>query len=172
MAILATGTLHNVYHSLDAYVTAAVVTAMGLALRLHGTRRFVPPATDPWVEVDYSFLTLTRVFQRQVGGGYLGTEVIGPLSVGLYRQARVYTTDYTRDLAATRDTLLSHFPESGLIPLYDYSQVSGTPPSEAPQVAALYIDTITEQLLDNGAVSGVVTWEIRPTLRYLEEYTR
>jgi len=172
MPIFPGGLVANVYQSLDAYLRTAIITGMGLALQLPGSRRFVPPPEEPWVTADYSLLTMERSFKRHIGGSRLGTEVSGLLSLAIYQQARIFATDYLRGLAALRDTLLGYFPESGMLPIYDFLQVSGTPPSDPPQVAALYIEMVNDQVLDQGETSGVVCWQIQPTLRYLEEFTR
>ena len=65
MTIVATSTLANVYASLDTYILSTIggdvsTGGGGLAIHLHGVRRFIPPVDDPWVQVHYDFLALQQ----------------------------------------------------------------------------------------------------------------
>ena len=165
MALLAAGSLANVYASLDLYLQTSLVDAQGqpIALRLHGVRRFVPPVDAPWVEAHYEFLGLTGDFQRQVGGGIFGTHRRGFLQLDLYQRARVFTTRYVT--AGMRDLVVAAFPEGGIVPIYD---LSGT----LLEVGSLILDGIQEHVQDTGQQSGIIQHVLQVGTRYLEEFTR
>lgn len=170
MALLAAGSLTNVYGSLDLYLQAALVDAQGqpLALRLHGVRRFVPPVEDPWIEAHYDFLGLSAAFQRQIGGSILGTHRQGYLQLNLYQRARVFTTRYTT--AGMRDLVVAAFPDGGIAPIYDLSVADANTP--APVVGAFILDGVQEHVLDTGQQSGIIQHVLQVATRYLEHFTR
>lgn len=168
MALLAPGLLENVYLSLDAYVTAKLVTEGGLSVRPHGVRRFIPPTDAPWVEVHYNFLGLQSEHVRQIGGSLLGTHRSGHVQCNLYQRARVYAQRYTT--AHARDHVVAAFPEGHLAPVYDYA---GTLPDGEPvQVGCLLFDGLTEHVADTGQRSGLIQHVVQIATRYLEQFTR
>ena len=168
MALTTAGSLVNVYAAWDTYLTAQLVTAGGLSVRLHGVRRFIPPVDDPWVEAHYQFLGAGGQYQRQIGPSLYGTERHGFLQLNLFQRARVYTTRYT--IASARDRVVAAFPEGGIVLVYDdaSADINGV----APQVAVIIIDELTEQSQDDGKYTGVMQHVITVATRYLEEYTR
>lgn len=165
MALLTTGSLTNVYLSLNAFFEMTLTDTLGLALHAHGARRFVPPETAHWAQLDYSLLTLERDYKRQVGGDVYGTEVVGPVDLHVYRHARVWTTNYLADLVAVRDQIVAAIPEPSWIPIRDYAAFL------TPIVASIYVESLDERLLDSGHDSGLVHWLLTFYLRYLEERT-
>ena len=168
MALLAAGSLGNVYASLDLYLQTRLMDGAGLAVRLHGVRRFVPPIDDPWVETHYDFLGLQSDFRRQIGAGVLATERQGYVQLNVYQRARVFTTRYTT--AAARDLVVAAFPEGGLVPIYDVSgAVPDTPYTEA---GVLILDGIQEHVQDTGIRSGIIQHVVQVVTRYLEHFTR
>ena len=168
MALTTAGSLVNIYAAWDTYLTAQLVTAGGLAVRLHGVRRFIPPVDDPWIEAHYQFLGMQGQYQRQVGPELYGTERHGFLQLSLFQRARVYTTRYT--IATARDRVVTAFPEGGIVPVYD--DASADTQGVAPQVAVIILDGLTEQSTDDGKYSGVMQHVMTVMTRYLEEYTR
>lgn len=170
MALLAAGSLENVYASLDLYLQTSLVDAAGvpLALRLHGVRRFVPPVDAPWVEAHYDFLGLTADFQRQIGGSVFGTHRRGFLQLNLYQRARVFTTRYLT--AGMRDLVMSAFPDGGVIPIYDVSQPDALLTLNA--VGSFILDGVQEHVQDTGQQSGVIQHVLQIATRYLEHFTR
>lgn len=168
MALTAAGSLVNVYGALDLYLTAQLVTAGGLSVKLHGVRRFIPPVDDPWVEAHYQFLHLSEYYDRQVGPSLYGAERAGLLQLNVFQRARVFTTRYT--IASARDQVVTAFPEGGFIPVYD--EASADAEGTAPQVAVIILNGITEHTQDDGALSGVMQHVVQVQTRYLEEFTR
>lgn len=166
--------LTNVYASLDAYLTANLLFPDGtpIALKLHGVRRFVPPTDDPWVEAHYDFLGLTNVFHNRAGMGegpqLFSTERQGYVQLNAYQRARVYTQRYTT--AAIADLIGDIFPESGVIPVYDYRDV--LPDQELVQEATVIADGYKGHVVDTGVQSGVVQYVVEVQTRYFEIYTR
>ncbi|HEY5868960.1 MAG TPA: hypothetical protein VI542_25935 [Candidatus Tectomicrobia bacterium] len=168
MTLLAVGSLQNVYAALDAYITTHLITDAGLAVRLHGIRRFMPPADAAWVEVHYDFLGLQGDFRRQTGryaddALIYATERQGNLQLNIYQRARVWATRYTT--AEARDAVIAAFPEAGLIPIPD--SVGGT---EAQGM--LILDGSQEHVQDTGIQSGIIQHVVQVKTRYLEHYTR
>ena len=168
MAVLAAGSLTNVYGSLDIYCQANLADEAGLTVRLHGVSRFVPPVDDAWVEVHYDFLGLQGAFRRQVGRGQLATERQGFLQCDIFQRARVFTTRYTT--AAARDLVVAAFPEGGIITIYDVTGAAPDTPYEA--VGALIVDGLQEHVQDTGLRSGVIQHVVQIQTRYLEHFTR
>ena len=168
MALTTAGSLVNVYAAWDTYLTAQLITTGGLSVRLHGVRRFIPPADDPWVEAHYQFLGVQSQYQRHVGPSLYGTERHGFLQLTLFQRARVSTTRYT--IAAARDRVVTAFPEGGIVPVYDdaSADINGV----APQVAVIILDGLNEQSQDDGKYTGVMQHVVTVATRYLEEYTR
>ena len=179
MALLSTGSLENVYSALDTYLTEELVTKAGLSLRLHGTRRFIPPVDDPWIEAHYDFLGLQSQFLRQTGGdlpnartpGYdeaiYGTFRIGELQLNAYQRARVFRQRYTT--ARMRDIIVNAFPDSRIIPVYDVASHSDTGAARVGNIICSGVPT--EQVLDDGMRSGVIQHVLRVQTRYIERYT-
>ena len=172
MALLAAGSLQNIYASLDAYLTTKLVTEAGLALQLHGVRRFIPPTETPWVEVFYDFLGMQSQFRRQTGAYHndrlvLATEQHGYLQCDIYQRARFWATRYTT--AAARDAVVSALPESGIILVYDYA--SGQDHT-SEEVGAIILDGKTEYVADQGLTSGIIQHVIQVRTRYLETYVQ
>ena len=178
MALLAAGSLANIYAALDAYLTEQLVTSAGFALRLHGVRRFVPPIDAPWVEAHYGFLGLQAQFLRQTGGtiasarwpGYdesvYGTERRGYLQLNLYQRARFFMQRYTT--AAMRDVVVGSFADGTILPVYD---IVGERTAEL--VGNIIADGIdNEHVLDDGLKSSVIQHVLQIRTRYLERYTR
>lgn len=169
MAILS-GSLANVYASLDQYLTANLLFSDGAAvpLRLHGVRRFVPPATAPWIEAHYDFLGLNSVFMNRVGvtgGGVprIATQREGYLQLNCYQRARSFSTRYTTSMI--RDLVIGAFPEGEIITILDYV---GTQEPDG----SLIIDGTQDHVADNGLHSGVVQHVVQVSMRYLEIFTR
>lgn len=179
MALLATGSLENVYAALDTYLTEELVTKAGLALRLHGERRFIPPVDDPWIEAHYDFLGLQSQFLRQTGGdmpnartpGYdeaiYGTFRIGQLQLNLYQRARVFRQRYTT--AYMRDRVVNAFPDTRVIPVYDVASHSDTGAALVGNILCMGLEN--EQVLDDGMRSGVIQHVLQIATRYIERYT-
>ena len=168
MALLAAGSLQNVYAALDAHITAQLVTEAGLTVRLHGERRFIPHTDAAWVEVHYDFLGLQSDFRRQTGryadeALIYATERQGNLQLNIYQRARVWATRYTT--AEARDAVIAAFPEGGLIPIPD--SVGGTDAQ-----GMLILDGTQEHVQDTGIQSGIIQHVIQVKTRYLEHYTR
>lgn len=177
MALLASGSLENIYHALDRYLTEKILTEAGVALRLHGVRRFIPPVDDPWIEVHYDFLGLQSQFLRQTGGeianakrpGYdeavYGTFRLGHLQLNAYQRARVFRTRYTT--ARMRDIVVNAFPDTTVIPVYAVSD-------EQPDtlIGNVLCGDITENVVDTGIQSGVIQHALVVQTRYIERYTR
>ena len=168
MALLAAGRLENVYRSLDTYLQTQLIDGAGLVVRLHGTRRFVPPVDAPWVEVAYDFLGLRSAFRRQIGGSVFATERQGTLQLDIFQRARVFTTRYTT--AAARDLVVAAFPEGHLIPVYDIA--GAAPDTPYIHVGTLALDDLQEHVQDTGLRSGVVQHVLQVATRYLEHFTR
>ena len=168
MALTTAGSLVNVYAAWDTYLTAQLITASGLSVRLHGVRRFIPPVDDPWVEAHYQFLGVQSQYQRQVGPSLYGTERHGFLQLNLFQRARVYTTRYT--IASARDQVVTTFPEGALIPVYDTA--SADVQGVAPQVAVIVLDGIREESPDDGKHTSIMQHVVLVATRYLEEFTR
>jgi hypothetical protein len=140
----------------------------GLTLRLHGTRRFIPPVDDPWVELHYDFLGLQSEFRRQTGRWnddklIQATERQGNLQCNIYQRARQWATRYTT--ATARDLVMSAFPEGTVIHIY---AESGT----GAEVGALILDGSQEHVQDQGMQSGLIEHVIQIRTRYLEHFTR
>lgn len=161
MALNAAGTLVNLYYSLDLHLDA--LEGLGYPVHRHGMRRFVPPATGAWVRARFDLLPLERRFYRQVSNTEVGDELRGMLDLIVAEHARTFTQRYT--LAAARDTVVALFPPSGTLPIRE----SGG--DEHPQVGTLYLDTLGERLLDDGARSGLVQHSISVSVRYLAAYS-
>lgn len=168
---IVSGSLANVYASLDAYLQASLLFSDGsaIALRLHGVRRFVPPATDPWIEVHYDFLGLNSVFMNRVGLTGAGmpriaSERQGYLQLNCYQRARAFATRYTT--AVIRDITIGAFPEGELIAVCDYTT---DPPTPDGWIVA---DGIQDHVADTGLHSGIVQHVIQVKTRYLEISTR
>lgn len=168
MALLAAGTLTNVYGSLDAYLQAQLVDGAGLAVRLHGVRRFIPPVDTPWVEAHYEFLGLQESFRRQIGGSIFATERQGYLQLNIYQRARVFTTRYTT--AVARDLVVAAFPDGGIVPILNVTDATPDVPGVA--VGALILDGLQEHVQDTGLRSGVIQHVVQVQTRYLEHFTR
>lgn len=177
MALLQ-ASLANVYQSLDAYLGVALVDAQGapLALRPHGVRRFVPPADAPWVEAHYDFLGLGDTYLGLAGpslGGTrpypIGTARSGYLQLNCYQRARVFRQRYTT--AAVRDLVVDAFPDGGLIPIHDWSQVTDSG-GEPIQEAVLVINGCKDHVQDMGLESGLVQHIVQIATRYWELTTR
>lgn len=176
MALLAAGSLANIYAALDAYLTEQLVTIAGFVVRLHGVRRFIPPIDLPWIEAHYDFLGLHSQFFRQTGGtvpssqwpGYddavYGTERRGELQLNAYQRARFFSTRYTT--AAMRDRVVTAFPDSTIIPVYD---VTGQRPTEL--VGNVITGDIIDHVVDNGWHSSIIQHALRIQTRYIERYT-
>jgi hypothetical protein len=175
MAVLAAGSLANVYASLDAYCTTHLIDSAGLAVKLHGVRRFIVPVDAPWVEVSYAFLGLQSQHVRQMYSrtpgmpmDVYGTARSGQLQVDIFQRARIFIQRYTT--AAARDIVVGAFPEGSLIEIYDYA---GVPPDTAPDsVGVIILDGLTETVEDMGMESGVTHHVIQVQTRYLEHFTR
>lgn len=178
MTLLAAGSLANIYAALDTYLTAQLATTEGLALRLHGQSRFIPPIDDPWVEAHYDFLGLQSEFLRQIGGslpsarwpGYdesvYGTFRIGQLQLNIFQRARVFRTRYTT--AAARDLVVNAFPDGAVLPVYAM-------PTDIGQalVGNILVNGLrSEHVVDSGYHSGVIQHILQIDTRYLEAYTR
>ncbi len=173
MALLAHGSLTNVYASLDRYLTEQFLDTNLLAVKLHGVRRFVPPTDDPWLEAHYAFLGLQGQYRRQIRGLQSGEDVFGIhrdgyLQLNIYQRARVFMQRYTT--AAPRDLVVNAFPEAGMMGIYDY--VNQAPDSAPAQVGVLQWDGIQEHCADDGYKSGLTQHVIQVSTRYLEQYTR
>lgn len=168
MAVLAAGSLQNVYASLDLYLQAKLVTSAGLSVRLHGMRRFIPPVDDPWVEAHYDFLGLQSAFRRQVTRGALATERQGHVQLDIFQRVRVFTTHYTT--AVARDRVVAAFPEGAILKIYDVAGVGIDQPYV--EVGALILDEITEHVADTGQKSGMIQHVLLVATRYLEQFTR
>lgn len=165
MTILAAGSLVNIQGSLDVYITTAIP---GLAVRLHGVRRFVPPVDDPWVEVHYDFLGLQSAYRRQTGRWaddqlIQATERQGNLQVNIYQRARLWATRYTT--AVARDLVMAAFPEGTVIHIYDNG-------GSGDGVGALIFDGSQEHVQDQGMRSGLTQHVIQIRTRYLEHFVR
>jgi hypothetical protein len=168
MALLAAGSLTNVYASLDLYLQSQLVTTAGLTVRLHGVRRFVPPIDTPWVEAHYDFLGLQQVFQRHAGAGQFATDRQGYLQLNIFQRMLVFPQRYTT--AAARDLVIAAFPEGGLLPIYD---VAGAAPNSDPvQVGDMIIDGTKEHVIDTGIRGPVTQHVVQVDTRYLEFFTR
>ncbi len=173
MALLAAGSLANVYASLDQYLTDTLVTGAGVALQGHGVRQFIPPTDDPWVQAHYDFLGLQSLYQRQIGRvtdtvAILGTERRGYLQLNLYQRARVWATRYTT--AAIRDVVVGAFPEGSMMPVYDYTGM--THGGTLDEVGVMIFDGLKEHVQDTGIRSGMIQHVLQIATRYLEHYTR
>lgn len=168
MAILAAGSLQNVYASLDRYCQEQLSDAAGLSVKLHGVRRFVPPTDAPWVEIAYNFLGMQAQHHRQIYEGVVGTSRIGHLQVSIFQRARIFAQRYTT--AQARDTVVAAFPEGSIIEVYGYSDV--LPDMEPAIVGAIVLHETTEQVLDDGMESGVTQHVLTIQTRYLEHFTR
>lgn len=173
MALLAHGSLTNVYASLDRYLTEQFVDTALLVVRLHGVRRFVPPTDDPWLEAHYGFLGLQGHYRRQIRGLPSGEDVLGihregHLQLNLFQRARVFAQRYTT--AAGRDLVVSAFPESGMMGIYDY--INQAPDAAPAQVGLVIWEGIEEHCADDGYQSGLTQHVIQVRTRYLEQYTR
>ena len=168
MAVLVAGSLQNVYASLDLYLQTTLIVGAGLAVRLHGTRRFVPPVDTPWVETHYDFLGLQSTFRRQVTRGALATERQGHLQLDIFQRARIFTTRYTT--AAVRDRVMDAFPEGHIVPIYDIAGAGVDLPYV--EVGAMILDATTEHVADTGQKSGVIQHVMQVATRYLEQFTR
>ena len=173
MALLAHGSLANVYASIDRYLQEQFVETALLVVRLHGVRRFVPPVDDPWLEAHYGFLGIQEQYRRQIRGLPTGEDVFGIhrdgyLQLNLFQRARVFPTRYTT--AAARDSVVAAFPEAGMLQIYDYT---GQAPDTAPApVGLLIFDGIQEHVADEGYQSGIIQHVLQVSTRYLEQYTR
>src|SRR3990167_6623377 len=175
MAVLAAGSLTNVYASLDAYCTTQLIDAAGLSVKLHGVRRFVVPVDAPWVEVSYAFLGLQSQHVRQMYSrtpqtpmDVYGTARSGQLQLDIFQRARIFTQRYTT--AAARDIVVGAFPEGSMIEIYDYT---GVPPDTPPAgVGVIILDGLTETVEDSGMESGVTHHVLQIATRYLEHFTR
>ena len=173
MALLAHGSLANVYASIDRYLQEQFVDTGLLMVRLHGVRRFVPPTDAAWLEAHYAFLGLQGEYRRQIRGLPSGEDVFGihrdgHLQLNLFQRARVFTTRYTT--AAARDLVVNAFPEAGMLQLYDYTSQA---PDTAPEpVGLLIFHGIQEHVADEGYESGVIQHVLQIQTRYLEQYTR
>ena len=168
MALLAAGSLENVYYALDTYLHTHLVLAAGLDVRLHGVRRFIPPVDAPWIEAHYDFLGLQSDFRRQTGryaddALIYATERQGNLQLNIYQRARLWSTRYTT--AAARDAVIAAFPEAGLIPIPD--STGGTDAQ-----GMLILDGCQEHVQDTGIQSGIIQHVVQIKTRYLEHYTR
>lgn len=179
MALLG-GSLQNVYLSIDKYLQENLVNTDGtpITVRLHGVRRFVPPVEDPWVEAHYEFLGNDQVFHRNAGpsistgNGFLdrlSTERRGQLQLNLYQRARVFAQRYVTSMI--RDLVIDAFPDGGILPIYNYAQVS-EPATPLAQESLLIFDGVTEQVLDTALNSSVIEHVLTIQTRYFEEYTR
>jgi hypothetical protein len=168
VALDASGTLANVYGSLDTYIQTNLDGTGGFAIQYHGQRRFVRPSDDPWIEVHYDFLGLQAQYKRHVGGDRFGTERRGYLQLNCYQRIRVFTQRYVT--ASMRDTVVAVFPEGGLIPVYD---ITGAPSTGDPDhVGTVIIDGLQEHVVDTGYRSGVMQHLVQVSTRYLEIFTR
>jgi len=163
MTLAAYSTLANLHASLDAYLASTLADTEGLALVRHGVARFIPPSAAAWVAVRFDELAGERRFYRQVTSSQVGTEVQGVLRLCVLQQTRLWDTRYT--LTSARDAVVKHFPESGLIPLKDYSERGA---EAASQVGVLLLDGLEETLVDDGRQSGLIQHEIRVRCRYLD----
>lgn len=179
MALLG-GSLQNVYLSIDKYLQENLLNADGtpIALRLHGERRFVPPPDAPWVESHYEFLGMDQLFHRNAGpsistgNGFLdvlSTERRGQLQLNLYQRARVFAQRYVTSVI--RDLVITAFPDGGLMPIYNYAQVS-EPATPLTQESTLIFDGVTEQVLDTALNTSIIEHVVTIQTRYFEEYTR
>ena len=175
MALLAAGSLTNVYASLDRYIQEKLIDGAGLSVKTHGTRRFVPPADAPWVEVMYNFLCLTQQHVRQMYSrvplqpmDVYGTARSGHIQCNVFQRARQFTTRYVTALA--RDIVVGAFPEGGLIQIFDYSDA--LPDTEPNGVGVIIMDGLTETVTDVGMESGITQHTIMIQTRYLEHFTR
>lgn len=173
MALLAEGSLTNVYASIDRYLQEQFVDAATMQVRFHGERRFVPPTDAPWLEAHYTFLGLQQSYLRQIRGLPTGEDVfgvhrIGHLQLNIFQRARVFTTRYTT--AVARDLVVSAFPEAGMIGIYDYANQA--PDSAAAQVGVLILNGLQEHVQDDGYRSGVIQHVLLVQTRYIEQYTR
>lgn len=165
MALLDAGSLVNVYNSLDRYLETRLGSV--ITLRLHGTRRFVPPVDDPWLEAHYDFLGLQSEYRRQTGRWsdmalVHATERQGNLQLNLYQRARLWATRYTT--AAMRDLVMAQFPEGGLVQIVDLTTEEN--------VGMLVLDGSQEHVQDHGMQSGLIQHVIQIRTRYLEQYTQ
>lgn len=175
MAVLAAGSLQNVYASLDRYCQEQLVDGAGLTVKLHGIRRFIVPVDAPWVEISYAFLGLSQQHVRQMYSrvpgmpmDVVGTARSGHLQVDVFQRARVFTQRYTT--AVARDIVVGAFPEGGLIEIYNYSEI--LPDMHPTGVGVIIVDGITESVLDTGIESGVTQHNLQIATRYLEHFTR
>ena len=151
----------NIYYSLDLHLDALVV--LGYPVQFHGVRRFVPPATGAWVQARYDLLPMSRHFYRQVSDTELGDEIQGTIELTLAEHARTYTQRYT--LAAARDAVVAIFSPSGVVSIRDSAG------DEHAKIGALYFDTLSERMLDDGSRSGLVQHSISVATRYIEAYS-
>jgi hypothetical protein len=170
------GSLANVYASLDRYLAAALVDAHGvpLALRLHGVRRFVPPSEAPWVEAHYDFVGLSNRYLGLAGGRIaqgqpIGVERSGYLQLNCYQRARTFSQRYT--LAHTRDIVVNAFPEGEIIPIYNWNDIEEAG-GDAVQEGSLVCDGVKEHTQDTGMESGVLQHIVQVMVRYWELATR
>ena len=168
MPVLDAGSLVNVYGSLDTYITLRLALEAGLSVRLHGSRRFVPPIDDPWVEIHYDFLGLQSTFRRQTGRYaddqlVQATERQGNLQCNIYQRARFWATRYTT--ATARDVVMGAFPEGTVIHIYANGGTGDV-------VGALILDGAQEHVQDQGMQSGLIEHVIQIRTRYLEHFIR
>lgn len=168
MALLAAGSLANVYQSLDKHIQMTLIDDAGLSVQLHGVRRFVPPGDAAWVTVHYDFLGLQAQHRRQLYGSVFATERLGYLQLNVFQRARIFTQRYTT--AAARDTVVGAFPEGSIIEIYDYT--GALPDTEPAGAGVLIVDETTETVADTGLESGLIQHVIQVATRYLEHYTR
>jgi hypothetical protein len=172
---ITSGSLASVYASLDAYLTAQLRYADGspISLRLHGQRRFVPPAELPWVEVHYELLGIRSSFRNRLTRTasqipLIATERSGVLQLDLHQRARVFSRRYT--LASIRDRVVGVFAEGEVVDIQDFDDTNG-PPSLA-KLGAIIVDEVTEHQTETGVNSGVIAYTIQVAVRYLEVATR
>src|SRR6266853_6133377 len=161
------GSLQNVYQSLDVYLTANLLFSDGspISIRLHGIRRFIPPQTLPWVEAHYDFLGLNDTFMNRVGMTGAGvpriaTQREGYLQLNCFQSARSFTTRYTTSMM--RDLVVGQFLDGELIDIHDYST---DPPG---QDGWIVVDGVKDHVVDTGLHSGVIQHVVQIATRYLE----